>query len=337
MTRRQFSLLGAAAGVVVLAVVAIVLASGWRRQSPEDVALEYGRAVYANDADALWRLISEEDRRAKDEATFRRQQRDLRGFTRDAVRQLAGYITAKAVRKSVTSDRASLTLRFRLPDANAPDVRALMRDWDEDSMDKLSVADREHIAARIAELRRRGKLSTIEGDETINLVREAGAWKIFLNWAGGVRVRFAATVDPAVPIQVTVTPAEATLTPGERLRVTVRASNTAGREVTTRVGHRIEPEAQSRHLALLLCPLFVPVTLEPGESREFSSEYTLLADAPKDLRLLTVTYVFPRNSDATSRRSGGAMAWPVPHPMTRLAVTLIALPDIPALCGAQRS
>ena len=126
-------------------------------------------------------------------------------------------------------------------------------------------------------------------------------------------MRFAAAVDPAVPIQVTVTPPEATLTPGERLRVTVRASNTAGREVTTRVGHRFEPEAQSSHLALLLCPLFVPVTLEPGESREFSSEYMLLADAPKDLRLLTVTYVFPRNSNATSRRSGGAMAWPVPH------------------------
>jgi cytochrome c oxidase assembly protein Cox11 len=90
-----------------------------------------------------------------------------------------------------------------------------------------------------------------------------------------------------------VTPAEVVLAPGDQLRVTVRAHNRGGQEVTTRVGHRIEPEAESRHLALLQCPLFLPVTLRPGETREFSSEYLLLADVPKEVRALGVTYVFP--------------------------------------------
>ena len=91
MTRRRGVLLGAAA-VGGVTVVAIVLAGALRRPPPEQVALEYGRAVYANDADGLWRLISEEDHRAKDQGTFRRQQRDLRGFTHDMVRELTRYI-----------------------------------------------------------------------------------------------------------------------------------------------------------------------------------------------------------------------------------------------------
>ena len=60
-----------------------------------------------------------------------------------------------------------------------------------------------------------------------------------------------------------------------------------------RVGHRIEPAAQASHLALLLCPLFVPVTLGPGQTQEFVSEYLLLADVPSDAKQFAVTYRFP--------------------------------------------
>jgi hypothetical protein len=294
MTRRGVVRLGAAGVLVaVLAVTGLFLTAAARRQPPEDVAREYGRGVYANDADALWPLISSADHHAKDQATFRRQQRDLRGFTRQAVRQLAGYITATPVNVVHTGERAKVTLRFRLPDANAADIRRLMLDWDEARLDALPEVDRGRITASLEQLHKNGALPTIEGDETIELVREEGTWRVFLNWAGGVRVRFAAAVPSGGALDVSVTPAEVVLAPGEQLRVTVRASNRVGREVTTRVGHRIEPEADSRHLALLLCPLFIPVTLRPGETREFTAEYLLLADVPKEVRALTVTYVFP--------------------------------------------
>lgn len=46
--------------------------------------------------------------------------------------------------------------------------------------------------------------------------------------------------------------------------------------MTVRVGHEITPKANARLLALLQCPLFVPVTLKAGESRTFTSEYLLL-------------------------------------------------------------
>ena len=297
MTRRRGMLLGVAA-VVGVTVVAIVLAGALRRQSPEQVALEYGRALYANDADGLWRLISEEDHRARDQEAFRRQQRDLRGFTRDTVRELARYIDATPVKTSITGDRASVTLRFRLPDANAPAIRTLMHEWDEDRLEALATTEREQILSRIVALHRERKLPIVEGDETIDLVRDAGGWKVVLHWADGVRLRFVAAIDPGVPLDISVTPAQAGLNPGERLRVTVRATNRSDHEITTRVGHRIQPESQSKHLALLLCPLFVPVTLAAGETREFSSEYLLLSDAPEDLRALDVTYVLPARTAA---------------------------------------
>ena len=107
-------------------------------------------------------------------------------------------------------------------------------------------------------------------------------------------VRFEAAVDSRVPLRVSITPAAAVLTQGERIRVTVRATNTGSREVTTRVHHRIEPLAQADHLALLECPLFIPVTLRPGETEDFASEYLLLATTPKDVKSRAVTYGFPR-------------------------------------------
>lgn len=277
-----------------LAIAAsVLLAACGRPTGAEDVALAYGRAIYANDAEVAWRLISDADRRVKDEATFRRQQRELQGFTRDAVRQLAGYTTATPVKTTITRDRATVTLRFRLPDANAPAVRRLMLDWDEDELNKLSAADHQRISARLRDLHTRGRVPTIEGDETMELVREAGRWRVFLNWAGGVRVTFTASVDPALPLTVTISPASVVLAPGERVRVSVRARNTGGQEATTRVTHRIEPEAEAYRLALLRCPLLLPVRLAPGGVDEYESEYLLLADTPAAVGTLTVTYRFP--------------------------------------------
>lgn len=272
-----------------------------RTTSPEEVALAYARAVYATDASTTWRLVSEADRRVKDEETFRRQQRQVAGFAREVVGELARLITATPVRTAVTGDRASVTLKFRLPDGNAPAIRTLLLGWDVDRLATLADSERRRIKDTLGRLHREGGLPMIEGDETVELVREGPGWKVFLNWAGGIAVRFTATVGPETPLEVTLVPASVVLSPGERIRVTARARNTSRQEVTARVGHRIEPRDQAASLALLLCPLFVPVTLKPGQTEEFTSEYLLLADVARDARPFTVTYVFPAVGDDPSR------------------------------------
>ena len=258
--------------------------------APERVALEYARAVFASDASAIYRLVSDDDRRARDETTFRGQQAEPRGFARELVHQLASYITATPVSSTIDGRRGTVKLKLTLPDANAPAISGLARDWDDEALERLSFADRRRIVDQLAELHRAGTLPTIDGEETFELVKQEAGWRVFANWAGGVHLHFAATVDRSVPLEVSVAPSDVTVNPGDRVRVTVHARNRTSHDVTTRVGHRIEPAAQSQHLALVQCPLFVPITLRGGETREFTSVYLVLADVPRTVKGFAVTY-----------------------------------------------
>jgi cytochrome c oxidase assembly protein Cox11 len=168
-----------------------------------------------------------------------------------------------------------------------------MHDWDQERLDELSASERAHIREQFDALAREHRLPKVEGDETIELLREAGTWHVFLNWAGGVRVTFDAAVAPGLPLDVTILPASIVLARGERVRVSVRAKNSGSRELTTRVSHKIEPATEASHLALLQCPLLVPVRLAAGETEEYESEYLLLADVPEGVKAFTVTYRFP--------------------------------------------
>jgi hypothetical protein len=280
-------------GILAACAGSLLLIGCAKKAEPEEIALEYGRAVYANDPDKIYRLISAQDRRVRDEETFRQQQRGLSGFTLEVVRQLASFITATPVEKTIAEKRATVRLNFRIPDANAPEVRSLVREWDVQRLNALSEAERAQITERLDQLHRTQKLPMLEGEETLELIKDNSGWRIFLNWAGGTRLHFSAKVREAVPLQVTVIPAQIMVTPGERVRVTVRAKNIGRHDVTTRVGHRIEPEAEANFLALLQCPLLLPVMLKPGEMKEFVSEYFLLKTLPDRVKNFEVNYEFP--------------------------------------------
>ena len=285
---------------VLAAIVAMLLAGCAGSPSPEagspppeEVALAYGRALYADDGEAIWGLVSEADRRAKDGPTFRRQ-RLVDGFARELLAQLGGYVTATPVTTTIDGDRARVRLTFRLPDANAAAISERVHDWDEKALNELPADARRRIRADLEQLHRDGALPMVEGEESFDLVRERSGWRMDLNWAGGVQVTFAAVHDPALPLRVSIEPASATVARGERLHVTLSVTNTGDREVETRVRHRTEPESESAHLALVQCPLLIPVRLAPGETKDFVSEYLLLGDAPERLKALQVTHAFPR-------------------------------------------
>ena len=146
--------------------------------------------------------------------------------------------------------------------------------------------------AQFDELHRARQIPMLEGEETFELVREAHGWRVFLNWAGGIRVRFRAALQEKMPLQVTVSPEETLVSPGERVHVTLQATNRSTQDIVARVNHRIDPTAQADSLALLQCPLFIPVTLKPGQSEEFRSEYLLLKNAPGSAKQFQVTYEF---------------------------------------------
>ena len=280
------------AAFITAAVELLFLVGCARSPAPEDVAVEYGRAIYRYDAAAIYRLASATDRRAKDEETVRAQVGAPTGFALDIIRHLALFIEAKPVDTRLWESRATVSLKLMLPDANAPEIRTLAHDWDETALDALSDGERADIRRKLDELHERRTLPVVEGQETFELVKEGGGWRLVLDWGGAIPVQFSASAAKTPALDVTTTPAEIRAKPGESFRVTVHAKNVSGQEITTRVGHRITPEADASFLALLQCPLFLPATFKPGETKEFVSEYLLLKDTPGSVTAFRVTYEF---------------------------------------------
>ena len=208
-------------------------------------AIEYGRAIYRYDAAAIYRLAFAADRRVKGEETVRAQVGAPTGFALDIIRHLALFMEAKPVDTRLSGNRATISLKLTLPDANAPDIRMLARDWDETALDALADSERAQVLRKLDELHERRKLPVVEGQETFELVKEGGGWRLVLDWGGAIPVRFTASTAKTPALEITTTPAEIRAKPGESFRVTLRAKNVSGHEVTTRVGHRITPERTS--------------------------------------------------------------------------------------------
>ena len=280
----------------VLVMAALLLSTCAKTANPTAVAIEYSRALYAGEPHAIYRLISDEDQRLRSEVDFVQQQEEREGFTGELLAQLASFIVATPVETRVTNRRATVRLKLVLPNANAPEIRALAHDWDEWTLNALPNDERRRIRDRLADLHRTHALPTLEGDETFSLVQDATGWRVFTNWSQGVQLHFHAAVPADIPFQVDVMPAQITVRPGEPVRVKVRVRNTGTHAVTMRVGHLIEPSAHSSFLALLQCPLFLPVTLNPGATEQFDSEYVLLKDLPGTVTELGVTYRFLADS-----------------------------------------
>lgn len=285
-------------------IAGILLLTGCARGAgPEDVALNYARALYASDGARAYGLLSREDRRVKDKETFLRERDQPTGFALEAARKLASFIEATVVNRTSRGKQVTITLRLWLPDASAPQIATVVHQWDERRLNALSETEREQVMEKLTELYAARQLPAVEGEESFELVREGSGWRVFLNWAGAIRVYFRAAVDEAVPLHVTVNPEEVLAMPGERVRVSIRVENVHTREIVARVGHRIEPKRYAEFLALLQCPLFLPVTLKPGQTEEFPSEYMILKDIDDRTKRFQVMYEFVPSKQGEGFRS----------------------------------
>jgi hypothetical protein len=121
--------------------------------------------------------------------------------------------------------RKSLCGKLRLPAANAREIVALVGEWDERHLNALSRTERQNITRELDRLHQARRIPMLDGEETFELVQEASGWRVALNWAGGVAVRFQAAIQAGLPLRVTVLPEETRLALGEHVRVTVSATN----------------------------------------------------------------------------------------------------------------
>ncbi|MGH7833750.1 MAG: cytochrome c oxidase assembly protein, partial [Candidatus Binatia bacterium] len=279
--------------IALLVVPAFFLHTADRTALDEDpvrVLNTYLRASYARDYSEAYRHISARDRRLKTEAMYVRERGAFGGFTLEIARKLAESIEITPLDRQITSEKATLKARLKVPDANK--LSDIVMDWNFEQLNSLPASRQKAILDNIEKLGNDGKLPMVEGEEDFQLVREAGRWKMFLDWASGVRVMFKASLPPGTSVEANVAQTDVITKPGELFNISLQIRNRGQEEVLARIGHLIQPKDMADYLDLVECGFLLPVRIKPGATEEFSSTYLLRGGLPENVRQLAVTYEF---------------------------------------------
>lgn len=275
--------------VVALALLAALGFHFFTAQNPKavvepfEIVEAYLKATQARDYVTAYRFIAAADRRMWDEQTYLRAQRPLAGFALILARKLADDMEIRVIERDMKGDRARLTLDYKVPAAD--EVSALLYNWDQDKLNALSRAEQQPIIGALEKMRKAGNMINMEGRETFNLVKEDGRWKVFLDWASGIKVSFNAALPSDSLVEVEVLKRELFASVDEPFQTNLKFWNRGQREVVARIDHLIEPREFAGRVAMIACGFLRPLTLYPGEVREVSSAYLLDPGFPKDTTL----------------------------------------------------
>ena len=260
------------------------------RHEPVQTLTQYLRFLYARDFRQAYRFISAEDQRLKNSNDYVRERQPFTGFALDVARKLAGLIEVRPLSSEADGKGNQLTVAMKLPDANS--VTRLLHEWDDKRLNALSATERKNILATIDSWASAKKLPMIEGEEKFVMVKEGSKWKVFLDWAGGAQVQFAAALPPGNEISAEPTTKETVARSGDLFTIGFKVANPTTKEVVTRIVHRVEPKELAPYLDLVECALLLPVRVRPGEEQLFNSTYLVRGDLPDGAKTLKVTYEF---------------------------------------------
>jgi hypothetical protein len=265
------------------------------RQEPVQTLTQYVRFLYARDFRQAYRFISAEDQRLKKSDDYVRERQPFTGFALDVARKLAGLIEIHPLSSTTDDQHNRLRVAMKLPDANS--VAPLLHDWDDKRLNTLSATERKKILATIDNWAGAMKLPMIEGEENFVMVKEGSKWKVFLDWAAGAQVQFAATLPAGNEISAAPTTKETVARSGDTFTIGFKVTNPTTKEVMTRIIHRVEPKELAPYLDLVECALLLPVRVQPGEEQLFNSTYLVRGDLPDGAKTLKVTYEFKVESN----------------------------------------
>ena len=257
---------------------------------PIPALTKYLRFLYARDLRQAYRFISTVDQRLKNQADYVRERGAFTGFALDAASKLAESIEIRPVSQQMDGPHNRVKVAMKLPDANG--VSPLLLDWDEQRLNNLPAPEQKKILATIGNLARAKKLPMIEGEEQFILVKEDSQWKIFLNWAAGVKVKFATDLPPEGTITAEPIIRDTVARSGDVFTIGFKVKNVTANEIRMRIVHRIEPKELVRYLDLVECALLLPVRLRPGEEQIYNSTYIVRGDLPDGTKAFDVTYEF---------------------------------------------
>ena len=264
-----------------------------RAAEPSDpmfVVQRYVRATYARDFIAAYRLISAEDRKIRDLNRYVRQRGAYGGFTLEAAKKLSEFIELQALKTQASPNRMQMLIKYRIPDPQK--IAPLVLNWNPQRLNSLSASERKTILDTLDSRQRAGALSMTEGEESFELIREPDEWRIFLDWAAGVKIPLRLDLSKSANLAVTLSQQDFTLQPGELFEVKLKITNRSAEQVTARIGHGVEPASIADYLDFVQCGFLLPITLQPGKEQEYSGTYMLRGSLPEGVRQLSLTYDF---------------------------------------------
>jgi hypothetical protein len=280
-----------AAVVLLLPLLYMVESTRGRpAEEPTRVLSRYLNFLYARDFRQAYRFISSADRQLKKPEDYARERGSFTGFTLEVARKLAASIQLKPVAEQTDGNSKRIKLAMKLPDATG--VAALLLDWDEKRLNSLPPPEQKKILATIDRLAHDNQLPMIEGEEDYTLVKEGSQWKVFLNWAAGVHVNFAATLPADSALAAEPITKATVARSGDVFTIGFKVKNRAQQETVTRISHHVEPQELAQYLDLVECALLLPVRIRPGEEQVYNSTYLIRGDLPDGVKDLNVTYEF---------------------------------------------
>lgn len=260
---------------------------------PERILKSYLRAMYARDADVAYAFLSDADKAEKSLVEYRAETGSYDGPVLNVSRVLAEAIRFEKMAVSIEGDRATISFAARLPDANDPALEPLVQGFDKKRLNQLSSDELDRRLEQIATRSTTGQLPVIlSNDERWELVRESEGWRVFVNWADTVEVRFNAVVMGDLGWEFTPVRNRVLAKPGETIEMAYRVRNTGTRETVGKARHIIGPRTQAGHLEIISCFCFLEQRLKPGESAELPLVFRVDFDVPETIRQFSVRYEF---------------------------------------------
>ena len=260
---------------------------------PIDVVKAYLKANYARDYQNAYRYISSQDQLVWNEKSYASQSEGFTGFALELAQTLAASMEVWVIEKQLSSNRAHYKIGYRVPTAD--ELSALLLDWEPAKLNALSRPRQEQLLETLGKMKKDDKMIMIEGQETIDLVADKGGWKVFLDWASGIRITLKADSAPSTEVEARFVQNELMVKKDEPFQIDLKIKNRSKRPIVARIVHHVEPRDMENHIDMIACGALGPLALQPGDVQQISSAY-LIRDGIQAGEKIGITYEFKLES-----------------------------------------
>ena len=275
VSRPSIFLAGAAVFSLLITAVLYFQPAGAKppQVEPINVVKAYLKAIYARDYQNAYQYISSQDQLVWNEKSYVSQSESFTGFALELAKTLAASMEVWVIETQLGPDRAHYKIGYRVPTAD--ELSSLLFDWDPGKLNALSRPRQEQLLETLGKMTKDGKMIMIEGQETVDLVSDTGGWKVFLDWASGIKVTLKADSAPSTEVEARFVQNELIVKKDEPFQIDLKIKNRSKRPIVARIVHHVEPRDMENHIDMIACGALRPLALQPGDVQEISSAYLI--------------------------------------------------------------